>query len=93
MTTLTNQLADKIIQEQALIIGPIAWEQAGKVTGLRIDIIKHEVSIEGDTRDVLERLVAQYEKLFGKASREVCRDAVRPLLSQVPEGEIPAVLK
>lgn len=66
---------------------------AGKVTGLRIDIAKHEASIEGDTKEVLENLVAQYEKLFGKASREVYRDAVRPLLSQVPENEIPAVLK
>lgn len=93
MTNLTNQLADKIIQEQALIIGPIAWEQAEKVTGLRINIQTHTVNIEGDARDVLERLVGQYEKLFGIASREVCRDAVRPLLSQVPADEIPAVLK
>ena len=93
MISLTNQLADKIIQEQELIIGPVAWEEAEKVTGLRIDIVKHEASIEGNTKEVLERLVAQYEKLFGAASREVCRDAVRPLLSQVPEGEIPAVLK
>ncbi|OGZ41572.1 MAG: hypothetical protein A2W41_00450 [Candidatus Ryanbacteria bacterium RIFCSPHIGHO2_01_45_13] len=93
MTQLINQLADKIIQEQALIIGPVAWEQAQKVTGLRINIQSHEVDIEGDARDVLERLVAQYEKLFGKASREVCRDAVRPLLSQVPESDVPSVLK
>ncbi len=93
MTLLTDQLADKIIQEQALIIGPIAWEQAGKVSGLRINVQSHEVNIEGDARDVLERLVAQYEKLFGIASREVCRDAVRPLLSQVPEDEVPTVLK
>ena len=77
MANLTNQLADKIIHEQALIIGPIAWEQAGKVTGLQIDIVKHEVSIEGDTKEVLERLVAQYEKLFGAASREVCREIGR----------------
>lgn len=93
MTQITDQLAGKIIHEQELIIGPVAWEQAGKVTGLRIDIAKHEASIEGDTKEVLERLVAQYEKLFGAASREVCRDAVRPLLSQVPETDIPAVLK
>ena len=93
MTQITNQLADKIIHDQEMIIGPVAWEQAGKVTGLRIDIAKHEVNIEGDTKDVLTRLVAQYEKLFGAASREVCRDAVRPLLSQVPQDEIPAVLK
>lgn len=79
--------------QEAQLIGPIAWEQAGKVTGLRIDIAKHKVNIEGDTKDVLTRLVAQYEKLFGAASREVCRDAVRPLLSQMPQDEIPAVLR
>ena len=93
MTSITSQLADKIIKEQALIIGPIALEQAEKVTGLRIDIKTHEVNIEGDTKEVLEKLVAQYEKLFGVASREVCRDAVKSLLAQVPEDEIPAVLK
>ena len=93
MNTMINQLADHIIKEQELIIGPVAWEEAEKVTGLRINVQSHEVDIEGDARDVLERLVAQYEKLFGKASREVCRDAVRPLLAQVPEADVPAVLK
>jgi len=88
-----DELAGKIINEQALIIGPIAWEQAEKVSGLRIDLKSHEVNIEGDTKEVLAKLVAQYEKLFGIASREVCRDAARPLLSQVPEDEIPTVLK
>lgn len=88
-----DQFAINIIKEQELIMGPIAWEQAGKVSGLRIDIIKHEANIEGDIKQVLEGLVAQYEKLFGKASREVCREAVRPLLSQVPQEDIPAVLK
>lgn len=88
-----DQFAIKIIEEQALIIGPVAWEQASKVTGLSIDIATHKVSVEGNAKEILEKLVAQYEKLFGPASREVCRDAVRPLLSQVPDEEIPAVLK
>lgn len=91
--TPISQLADHIIKEQELIIGPVAWEEAEKVTGLRINIRSHEVDIEGDAKEVLERLVAQYEKLFGKASREVCRDAVRPFLAQVPEADVPAVLK
>ena len=92
-SSISSQIVNKIIKDQELIIGPLAWEQAKKVTGLTIDIAKHEVAIEGDTKDVLEKLVAQYEKLFGQASREVCRDAVRPFLSQVPAEEIPAVLK
>lgn len=93
MSATVSQLVNQIIKEQELIIGPVAWEEAQKVTGLRIDITKHEVNIEGDTKEVLEKLVAQYEKLFGPASREVCRDAVRPLLSQIPQDEIPAVLR
>jgi hypothetical protein len=93
MSTFSEQLAESIIQEQAVVVGPLAWEQAGKVSGLRIDVAKHEVNIEGNAKEVLEKLVAQYEELFGAASREVCRDAVRPLLSQVSEEDIPAVLK
>lgn len=88
-----SQLVEKIIKEQELIIGPVAWEEAGKVSGLRIDVVQHQASIDGNVKEVLENLVAQYERLFGQASREVCRDAVRPLLSQIPPDEIPAVLK
>ncbi len=88
-----DHVASKIIEEQELIIGPVAWEEASRVTGLRIDVAAHQVNIEGNVKEVLEKLVAQYEKMFGLASREVCRDAVRPLLSQVPQEEIPAVLK
>lgn len=88
----TADLAKSIIREQAVIIGPVAWEEAGKVTGLRIDLNTHQVNVEGNSREVLERLVGQYERLFGRASREVCREAVRPFLSQVSQEEIPAVL-
>jgi hypothetical protein len=93
ITSIENQLVEQIIKEQELIIGPMAWEEASKVAGLRIDVGKREVHIEGNAKQALENLVAQYEKLFGLASREVCRDAVRPLLSQVPQDEIPAILK
>ncbi len=88
-----DKIAANIIKEQELIIGPIAWEQAQKVTGLMVNISAHQIEIKGSPKDVLEKLVAQYEELFGPASREVCRDAVRPLLSQVPDEEIPAIPK
>ena len=91
--SIYDQFAANIIKEQETIIGPVAWEQASKVTGLRIDIQAHTVNIEGNSKEVLEKLVAQYERLFGPASREVCRDAVKPLLAQVPPDEVPAVLK
>ncbi len=87
------QVFKRIIQEQEAVIGPLAWEEAGKVTGLRIDVVRREVQLDGDAKAALEKLVAQYERLFGIASREVCRDAVRPFLSQISQDEIPAILK
>jgi hypothetical protein len=93
MPLSNTEIILKIIEGQEAVIGPIAWEEANKVDGLRVDISSHQVSIEGNTREVLEKLVAQYELLFGVASREVCRDAVRPFISQLPQEEIPAVLK
>jgi len=93
MSEFSTKIVNKIIEEQEAIIGPLAWEEAQKVSGLKIDVARHAVNVEGNTREVLERLVSQYEKLFGQASVEVCRDAVRPLLSQLKDEEIPAVLR
>ncbi len=86
-----NVLISRIIEEQETIIGPVAWMEARKVQGLRVD--GHEVHVEGVPRDVLDGLVKQYERLFGRASREVCRDAVRSLIAQVPQEDVPAVLR
>lgn len=93
MVTLV-QLAIKIIKEQELIIGPIAWEEAKRVQGLHIiDGNGKKVTIDAPEKEVIERLVLQYERLFGRASREVCKEAVRDLLSEVPSDKIPEALK
>ncbi len=91
--SIEDQLAEQIIKEQALVIGPLAWEEAAKVLGLKVDSAQKTVHMEEDPRLVLERLVTQYEQLFGVASREVCRNAVRSIISQVPDERVPAVLK
>lgn len=91
--TSSDTLVSQIIREQETIIGPVAWSEARKVRGLRVDVQRHEVHLEGNARQALEGLVSQYERLFGRASREVCRDAVRPLISQVPANEVPEVLR
>jgi len=87
------QLAEKIIQEQEGIIGPIALEQAQKVSGLSLDWSKHEVAMKGDETDILEKLIENYEHLFGRASVEVCRDAVKALLPQIPPEKRPRLLQ
>lgn len=92
MTSL-NQIAEKIIKEQELVIGPLAWSEAGKVQGLRVDRARHEVVLtNGDPKEGVNRLVGQYERLFGRASREVCREAASSLLATLAPSDIPSSL-
>jgi len=94
MTTL-DQIAKRIIIEQELIIGPLAWQEAGKVNGVHIiDAKSGAVTVEnGDSRLVIDKLVSQYERLFGRASREVCKEAAAPFLINLNSVEIPLSLK
>ncbi len=94
MSTL-DQIAGRIIREQELIIGPLAWSEAGKVSGIHIvDRTSGNVSIEnGDKRFVIDKLVTQYDRLFGRASHEVSREAAAPFLANLVSTEIPSSLK
>ena len=94
MTPL-DSIASSIIKEQQLIIGPLAWSEAKKVSGLSVvNESKGEVHVEGgDQKAVIDRLVAQYERLFGRASHEVCKEAVASLIRVMPQGDVPASLR
>ncbi len=87
------QIATRIIKEQELVIGPLAWDEARKVSGLNVDRTHESASFSGDGKDVINRLVAQYERLFGRASHAVCREAVQDLIAEMPPEEIPSSLK
>lgn len=87
-----SQIVSQIIRDQAEIIGPIALEQARKISGLEISTPEN-VKITGDAKDVLGNLVEQYSKLFGRASIEVCKEAVRETKSPLKENDLPDILK
>jgi len=87
------RLAVNIIKEQESIIGPVALEQARKVPGLKLDFQKKEVAFDGNGKEILEKLVEQYKVIFGQASVEVCKDAVRNIISEVPKDQIPNSLQ
>ena len=87
------QAVEKIIHEQEKIIGPIALEQAKKVQGLSVDWDKREISLAGDEKKVLETLVKQYEMLFGRASIEVCKEAIGSLSDKISQNDLPDILK
>ncbi len=90
--SIFTQLVVKIIQEQEGIIGPIALEQAQKVPGLKINWAQKEVNISGDEKNTVNELVKQYKQLFGQASVEFCREAVKELISSVPNDKRPSLL-
>ena len=89
-----NNIAQSIIKEQELIIGPLAWVEAKKVAGLNVaDEKSGELSIAGDPKETLDKLVAQYERLFGRASHEVCRHAAAKLIANMPTTDVPSSLR
>ncbi len=89
-----NQISIRIIKEQEAIIGPLAWTEAAKVPGLTIvDPKAHTVNLTGEPKAVVNALVARYEQLFGRLSREVSREAVVDLTADIPAEDIPTSLK
>lgn len=88
-----EQAAIKIIEEQQGIIGPLALEQANQVKGLKIDWESKTVSFSGDKRAVLDDLVEQYKEFFGQTSVEVCKDAVRSIMTGLPQAQVPDLLR
>ena len=90
MSDIYTTLANKIIKEQEAVIGPLAWSEAGKVKGLKVT--DHSILIKGEGKVILESLVNQYSTLFGRASIEVCKDAVRTLVTNLDQAQLPKIL-
>jgi hypothetical protein len=89
-----DQISQRIIKQQEMVIGPIAWDEAEKVSGLKIvDAKAGKVTIEGDPQDILNRLVTQYSRLFGRVSQEVCKEAAADLIVELLPDQVPASLK
>ena len=93
MSMLTDVVLT-IIKRQEAVIGPLAWSEASKVSGLRVEHGARTVEMtDTDQRAVVDRLVAQYERLFGKASHYVCREAASSILANMSSAEIPTSLR
>lgn len=85
-------LIKAIIVSQQAVVGPLAVQTANKVTGLKISSDLGSVDLSGDENKILENLVHQYKTLFGQASVEVCKDAVRPIVAKMKDISIPQIL-
>jgi len=86
------QIVSQIIKDQEVIIGPIALEQARRVNGLEFADSDH-INIKGNAKDILGNLVEQYAKLFGRASIEVCKEAIHEMKIQLTPDQLPDILR
>ena len=82
------QIVLRIIKEQESVIGPLAWDEARKVQGIEVVNQRDgQINLQnGDLRGIVDRLVAQYERIFGKASHEVFLSNPSPNSHLEPTG-------
>lgn len=90
-----NRAITNIVQHQILVIGPLAVEQANKVSGMRVTSNKPvNITLNStDSAKILTELVENYEKLFGTASVAVCKDAIKEIHPPIPDEELPEILR
>jgi hypothetical protein len=88
-----NQMACKIIEQQESAIGPMAVQQAMEVPNMAVNWRTHKVTVLGDGPAAIDDLVRQYEQFFGRVSVEACKNAVAPLLAQLPANMQPKMLQ
>lgn len=87
-----STLATNILRSQISVIGPLAIDQAKKVTGLLIDG-SNSITIKGDGKEILANLVHQFETLFGQASVEACKDAIKETQISFSPSDLPEILQ
>lgn len=93
LVTIFGQIAEKIIEQQEAIIGPVAVEQARQVRALKIDWPQHLVGVTGNPQTAIDELVAQYKELFGQIAVETCKEAVAQYLAKLTPDQQPESLK
>lgn len=93
VSDLFDQIAEKIIEKQEAIIGPIAVERAKHVSKLKINWPQHDVDIEGNPQAAIDELIEQYKELFGQIAVQASKEAVASILSQLPADQLPKSLQ
>jgi hypothetical protein len=89
-----NEMAARIIKEQELIIGPVAWKEAAKVDALHVEVKQKTVAIAAENgMQAINDLVSQYEHFFGRAAQEVCKEAAASIIADLNPTEVPSSLR
>ena len=91
-----NVVIKSIVTHQQMVMGPLAIEQANTVEGLRVEgggKVVVSSNAKSSPSDILLNLVKKYEKLFGQASVEVCKDAIKESGVQIDDNNLPKILR
>lgn len=91
-----SQIVTAIVNYQMELVGPLAVDQVGKVKGIKItnrDRLEIEILDTEEPKALLERVVAKYEELFGRASVEACKEAIHEGPFRINEESLPEILK
>jgi hypothetical protein len=89
-----NKILSRIIQEQEMIVGSLAWEIAVSVKNLVVvDKQTYQISITGEPKNIINDIVARYQKVFGMLAIDVSKQAVFDVLADMSIEDIPASLQ
>ena len=96
--TIFQKIILTIIKRQERVAGQIAWEEAKDISGLVvIDQKRGEIFFSDNTNEnlkkVIDQLVLMYKNLFGDVAVEVSKNAVRYLIAELPDDQVPDSLK
>lgn len=89
-------IVQSIITHQREVLGPLAVDQAKGIAGLTITSdgkVKISLKKDTDSKNLLSDLVKKYEKLFGRASIEVCKDAIKESGVKYADSDLPDILR
>jgi len=92
--SIYNKILSRILKEQELILGSLAWQIAEKITGMQIrNKESFDVVIMGDPKSVINNYVYRCERIFGSFARDASKQAVEYILADMRPDDIPERLQ
>lgn len=92
--SIASEIATAIVRHQTEIIGPLATQQASKVSGVIVSQDTVQILDSAmDPQQILTELVNKYAQIFGKTSIEVCKDALKEANLTISTKDLPQILQ
>lgn len=91
---ILNQILVEVIKRQVSIMGAMAWVEVRKIPDILVhDEANFKLTIAGDPKNTVDKLVRRYKKVFGDLAVVVSKSAVYGLLRELHPDKTPDILK